>query len=102
MQDSHAQIWKELAALYEEDQTLFQGKNGPIQDEMLDILGHSEATFPIRRLVTLWKAKGWRELITRWCKTPLGDSLFQLSLWEELSRCRIDDVSYFSEWVFLS
>ena len=46
----------ELATLADADSSLFQGKHGSVQDEMLEGLGLSgQAKFPIRRLVTLWK-----------------------------------------------
>lgn len=85
----------ELVSLAEADPALFQGKRGPIQDEMLQTLGLSgRVKFPIRRLVTLWKNTGWREMITAWCQTSVGRATFNLSLWEEMARCRIDDVSH--------
>lgn len=84
----------ELVALAAAENTLFQGSNGPIQDEMLQTLGlSSRVAFPIRRLVTLWKNSHWREVITRWCQTSIGRATFNVSLWEEMARCRIDDVS---------
>ncbi|KAI1097120.1 hypothetical protein F4804DRAFT_328591 [Jackrogersella minutella] len=90
--DSHGQVWMELVSLAKADATLFQGKNGPIQDEMLQTLGLSgRVKFPIRRLVTLWKNSTWREMITEWCQTSVGRATFNLSLWEEMARCGIDD-----------
>lgn len=84
----------ELVALAGADNTLFQGANGPIQDEMLQTLGLSgRVQFPIRRLVTLWKNRSWQRMITRWCRTSIGRATFNVSLWEEMARCRIDDVS---------
>lgn len=84
----------ELVSLAKADATLFQGKNGSLQDEMLQTLGLSgRVKFPIRRLVTLWKNSSWRRMVTRWCQTSVGRATFNLSLWEEMARCRIDDVS---------
>jgi hypothetical protein len=93
----------ELVSLARADTTLFQGKSGPIQDEMLQTLGLSgRVKFPIRRLVTLWKNIRWRDIITEWCQTSVGRATFNLSLWEEMARCRIDDVSYPRATIVLS
>lgn len=92
--DNHAQIWMELAVLAETDSSLFQGNQGSLRDEMLQTLGLSDQIkFPIRRLVTLWKNTNWQPMITRWCRTSIGRDTFTLSLWEELARYRINDVS---------
>ncbi|KAF2664817.1 hypothetical protein BT63DRAFT_418151 [Microthyrium microscopicum] len=91
--DSHGQVWIELVALVDADKTLFQGTNGPLQDEMLQMLGLSgRVQFPIRRLVTLWKNNRWQRMTTRWCQTSLGRATFNVSLREEMARCRIDDL----------
>lgn len=83
----------ELISLAETDPKLFQGTNGSIQKEMLQALGLSgRIQFPIRRLVTLWRNSCWKEMITRWCQTSLGRATFNVSLWEEMARCRIDEV----------
>lgn len=84
----------ELSALASADSLLFQGNHRPIQDEMLDALRLSGTVkFPIRRLVTLWKNTSWQPMITRWCRTLIGRATFNVSLWDELARYRIDDVS---------
>lgn len=84
----------ELATLANANPSLFQGKHGSIQDEILQGLGLSgQVQFPIRRLVTLWKNTSWRAMITRWCQTSIGRATFNVSLWEELARYRVDDVS---------
>jgi hypothetical protein len=91
--DSHGQVWMELVAFADTDSSLFQGTNGPIQDEMLQTLGLSgRIQFPIRRLVTLWKNTGRQRMITRWCRILIGRATFNVSLWEEMARFRIDDV----------
>ncbi len=93
--DSHGQVWMELVALAEADHTLFQGTNGSLQDEMLQTLGLSNRVqFPMRRLVTLWKNDRWRQLTSQWCRTSIGRATFNVSLWEEMARCRIDEVSH--------
>lgn len=92
--DSHGQVWMELVSLVNADRTLFQGANGPIQQEMLERLDLSgRAQFPMRRLVTLWKNTHWYDMITRWCQTTIGRATFNISLWEEIARYRVDDVS---------
>jgi hypothetical protein len=87
-------VWVELVALADADNTLFQGANGPIQKEMLEMLGLSgRVRFPTRRLVTLWKNSDWRHMITEWCRSSIGRATFNVSLWDDMARCRIDDVS---------
>jgi hypothetical protein len=85
-----------LEALADADPTLFQGSNGPIQQEMLEKLGLSgRVPFPMRRLVTLWRNESWHNMAERWCQTPIGRATFNVSLWEEMARCRVDEVSFF-------
>lgn len=91
--DSHGQIWNELATLESTDEKIFKGSNAAIEKEMLQRLRLSSgAKFPIRRLVTLWKNVEWKKMITAWCCTPLGQTTFNISTWDEMARCRIDDV----------
>jgi hypothetical protein len=93
--DSHGQIWAQLvSAASQVPGELFRGKNSEIENQMLDFLQlRSDARFPTRRLVTLWKNARWKAMITRWCETSLGRATFQVSTWEWMSSCRIDDVS---------
>jgi hypothetical protein len=84
----------ELATLAAADSSLFKGANAQVQDEMLRALGLSgRVPFPIRRLMTLWKNRSWKPMATRWCSTEMGRETFNVSLWEEMARHRIDDVS---------
>jgi hypothetical protein len=84
----------ELATLAAADASLFQGANSQVQDEMLRALGLSgRVPFPMRRLMTLWRNRSWQPLVTRWCYTAIGRETFNVSLWEEMARHRIDDVS---------
>jgi hypothetical protein len=46
-----------------------------------------------RRLYTLWKNKQWKEMIQACCSTAVGGHLFNVALWTELSRHRVEDVS---------
>jgi hypothetical protein len=72
---------------------------------MLDILClTSEARFPISRLVTLWRSDRWRPRITRWCRTSLGRTTFNISKWYQIAGYRLDDVSdslLVSGWVYI-
>ena len=91
--DSHGQVWVELVTLAKADSSLFQGNSSEIQKEMLTVLGLSgRVKFPIRRLATLWKNSTWQPMITRWCSTAIGRATFNISMWEEMVRYRIDDV----------
>jgi hypothetical protein len=91
--DSHGQVWTELAMLAEQDSSLFQGSNAEVQRIMIDTLRLSGwVKFPIPRLVTLWKNKTWQGMISRWCRSAIGRSTFNISLWEDMARFRIDDV----------
>lgn len=92
--DSHGQIWAEAATLASIDDTLFRGSHKEVESEMVEILGLAGKTrFPTRRLVTLWRNKNWREMITRWCSFPLGQATFNITAFEWLVSCRLDDVS---------
>ncbi|KFX85916.1 hypothetical protein V490_09323, partial [Pseudogymnoascus sp. VKM F-3557] len=91
--DSPGQIWMELATAAKVDPSLFQGIDGAaVKGEMLDVLGLSGPVgFPIRRLVTLWRNPSWRAITTSWCQTPIGRATFNVSLWDEMARFRMDD-----------
>jgi len=92
--DNHGQVWMQISTLSQQDSTLFQGSSKEVEEEMEAIanLGGRDE-FPTRRMVTLWKNRSWKAMITRWCSTALGRSTFNISLWADLARCRIDDVS---------
>ena len=93
MPDSHGQIWAQLVSAALQNPELFQGRNLDVESQMLDFLQlSSEVRFPTKRLVTLWKNVRWKAMITRWCETGLGRATFQISTWEWMSTCRIDDV----------
>lgn len=92
--DSHGQIWTELAALSSNNGQLFQGSNRSVEQEMLEHLRLSgRVKFPVRRLATLWRNLSWRPMITRWCRTSIGQATFNISTFEWMASCRIDDVS---------
>lgn len=96
--DTHGQIWLQLVSAFDRDPTLFSvernvNKKG-IEKSMLDILClTSEARFPISRLVTLWRSERWRPRVTRWCRTSLGRTTFNISKWYQIAGYRLDDVS---------
>jgi hypothetical protein len=94
MPDSHGQIWAQLVSASLQNEELFKGRNLDVESQMLDFLQlSSELRFPTKRLVTLWKNVRWKAMITLWCETVLGRATFQISTWEWMSTCRIDDVS---------
>ncbi|KAL3587777.1 hypothetical protein FPOAC2_13676 [Fusarium poae] len=94
--DTHGQIWLQLVSAFDRDPTLFSvernvNKKG-IEKSMLDILClTSEARFPISRLVTLWRSERWRPRVTRWCRTSLGRTTFNISKWYQSAGYRLDD-----------
>ncbi|KAK2666543.1 hypothetical protein RAB80_018200 [Fusarium oxysporum f. sp. vasinfectum] len=94
--DTHGQIWLQLVSAFDRDPTLFSvernvNKKG-IEKSMLDILClTSEARFPISRLVTLWRSERWRPRVTRWCRTSLGRTTFNISKWYQIAGYRLDD-----------
>lgn len=91
--DTHGQIWTELATLSSNNGQLFQGSNRSVEQEMLEQLRlSSRVKFPVRRLATLWKNLSWRPMITRWCRTLIGQATFTISTFEWMASCRIDDV----------
>lgn len=92
--DNHGQIWTELATLSSNNGQLFQGSNRSIEQEMLEQLRlSSRVKFPVRRLATLWRNLSWRPMITQWCRTLIGQATFNISTFEWMASCRIDDVS---------
>ena len=94
--DNHGQIWTELATLSSNNSQLFQGSNRSVEQEMLEQLRlSSRVKFPVRRLATLWRNLSWRPMITRWCRTSIGQATFNISTFEWMASCRIDDVSAF-------
>lgn len=65
-----------------------------VEQQMLNKLGLSgRVKFPVKRLCTLWKNKEWRNMITRWCEFAIGRNTFNISTFEWMAGCRIDDVS---------
>jgi hypothetical protein len=92
--DNHGQIWAEMATLAATDDTLFHGNSKELEREMVETLGLAGKTrFPTKRLVTLWRNKNWKEMITRLCSFPVGQAVFSISAFEWMASCRIDDVS---------
>lgn len=93
--DSHGQIWMQLVSAATRNKALFQGKKPVVERQMLDILRlDSVDRFPVSRLVTLWKNKRWRCMITRWCETEIGRATFNISTWDWMASYRIDSVEF--------
>lgn len=91
--DSHGQIWTQLVLATQQDCSLLSGKKVNDEDRVLDILQLRDMPrFPISRLLTLWDNDRWRPMITRWCETAVGRDLFNISTWEWMASCRIDNV----------
>jgi hypothetical protein len=74
-------------AYEQENPSAFKGQKG--LREMMSFVPHDG-----RRAFTLWQNDRWKEMITAWCHTAVGCRLFNFSLWAELSRCRVEDVSW--------
>ena len=110
--DSHGQIWTELSILAAQDRHWYRDphrngrsqtktrKNGTkgvakeMEAQLVQKLGfNGQTAFPVRRLGILWRNERWRKMISEWCQYPLGQSTFNISTWEGMSSCRIDDVS---------
>lgn len=91
--DSHGRIWAEAAALAASQPSFFVGTSTAVEREMVARLKlDSRVRFPISRMVTLWQNRRWRGMISRWCATSLGEATFNISTWDEMARCRIDEV----------
>jgi hypothetical protein len=76
------------------DPQLFEGKPVKVERQVINALQLSgEITFPLRRLVTVWRNERWRAITTEWCRTTIGRTTFQISTWEWMISYRIDDVS---------
>ncbi|KAH6880649.1 hypothetical protein B0T10DRAFT_411653, partial [Thelonectria olida] len=89
--DTHGQIWTQLVMAASHDGALFQGNKITVEKQITDILRlNREDRFPIGRLVTLWKNKRWRSMITRWCTTTLGRSTLNISTWDWMASYRVD------------
>ena len=92
--DNHAQVWNELATLTQRDSSLFNGNTKAVEQQMSQILGlNGRVSFPVRRLGTLWRNDSWRPIITEWVRHPVGQATFNMSTFEWMSSCRMDDVS---------
>jgi hypothetical protein len=93
MADSHGEIWAQVVAAASQDPQLFEGKPSKVEKQVVHALQlSSEITFPLRRLVTVWRNERWRAITTDWCRTTIGRTTFQISTWEWMISYRIDDV----------
>lgn len=93
--DSAAGMWMQLEQAHEQDGRLFHGNKVAVQKQMREVLRlGSGDSFPAGRVVTLWRNKRWRNMITRWCRTEVGRGTFtNISTWEWMASLRIDNVS---------
>ncbi|KAH7335096.1 hypothetical protein BKA66DRAFT_479995 [Pyrenochaeta sp. MPI-SDFR-AT-0127] len=63
-----------------------------IIQQMLEHLGlSSRVKFLVRRLATLWKNKKWNMMSTKWCQFLIRQATFNISIFEWMVSCRIDD-----------
>lgn len=93
--DSHGQIWNELVSLVRHDTLRFQGNAKQVEEQMVKALClKSHGKFPSKRLGTLWRNEQWRSVITELCQFSFGRNLFNISTFEWMSSCRLDDVSF--------
>ena len=70
------------------------GDRDYLEGQILELLGlSSRVKFPVKRLVPLWRNENWKPMITEWCKFALGLATFNISTFEWMASCRIDDVS---------
>ncbi|PNP44445.1 hypothetical protein TGAMA5MH_03791 [Trichoderma gamsii] len=90
--DRHGQIWNQIVWLSSWDKTLFSGGKTNAEEKIRDMLClGNEARLPTGRLVTLWRNKRWKPMITRWCSTAVGKEAFNISTWEDMASRRFDD-----------
>ncbi|KAJ6436872.1 reverse transcriptase domain protein [Purpureocillium lavendulum] len=83
MIDGHGEIWMQVVAAVSEDANVLHGSCADMEAQMLRALQLSgDVTFPLRRLVTLWRNERWREMTTEWCQTTVGRATFQISTWD--------------------
>lgn len=85
--DSHGQIWNQLMAIA--PPTGPKAKKSQ-EKEVVEALRLGGEQFPTRRILTLYYNERWREMITRWCGTRLGQETFNISTCEWMSRLRVD------------
>ncbi|KJZ70998.1 hypothetical protein HIM_09609 [Hirsutella minnesotensis 3608] len=92
MGDSHGDIWVQLVAAASKDPNIFHGNVAEMEAQMLRALHlGGEASFPLRRLVTIWRNERWRQMTTRRCETTVGRATFQISTWDWMICHRTDD-----------
>lgn len=92
--DSHGQIWAEVVTLSARDASLFGPPTKGLEARLVENLAlGGRAKFPVRRFATLWMNERWKAMITRWCEHQIGQATFNISAFEWMASCRIDDVS---------
>ncbi|PWI64626.1 hypothetical protein PCL_09483 [Purpureocillium lilacinum] len=90
--DSHGDIWVQLATAASERPGIFHGTVDEMKEQMLDALRlSSDTSFPLTRLVIIWRNERWRQMTTRWCETTVGRATFQITTWDWMICHRTDD-----------
>lgn len=92
--DTHGQVWTELCAWAEQDGNgvMFGGARRDVEEQLSRALKfNTREQFPVRRLAILWKNDRWRTFVTRLCGRRAGKDLFNISTFQKMSSCRIDD-----------
>ncbi|KAG6054518.1 hypothetical protein E4U32_006882 [Claviceps aff. humidiphila group G2b] len=90
--DSHGDIWLHIVTVVSQKPDKFQGKGTDIAREMAETLElRNEIGVPMTRLVSLWRNKKWRKMVTAWCQTAVGRATFKIRPWYMMMACRIDD-----------
>lgn len=90
LRDTHGQVWTQITGYATKDPAAFQGKITQVAQRMVKVANVSRDIG--RRMATLWENQSWQAMLTQWSRTAVGCTLFNLSLWTELSRFRVDDV----------
>ncbi|PWI65488.1 hypothetical protein PCL_07089 [Purpureocillium lilacinum] len=71
---------------------MIHGNVAEMEPQMLRALQLSgDVSFPLPRLVTIWRNERWRQMTPRWVETTVGRATFQISTWDWMICHRIDD-----------
>lgn len=94
--DCAADMWMQLVqAEQEEEGSLFDDDKKATEQRIRSFLRlGSKDAFPVGRVVTLWRNRRWRGMLTRWYGTQLGrETLPNVSTCEWMASLQIDGVS---------
>lgn len=84
------QIWKELVELHGDDPGMFNTTKDVTVKHVVQAL--KVKIWQAARLITLWRKKVWREILTEWVATGLGYETFNLSTFSWMAALRLDEV----------